>query len=239
MKIKGILILCLSLAFANMQGQDQIHLLDKTIIASKVLKISKTTIEYKKYNNINGPTYNVSPLEVWYIQYENSSIDSFSKLETAKQNIPNEKPIFKKYNNIISLHPANITGNFNNNINTYYAAISYERLISKGNIGCKGIFRASNTNGVFAGGLQCKWYPTGQGLAKYYLGLGSEIFAFQNNAYYSAELNWSSVYFTNGVSINVTNRFNISAEANIGDTFTGTNDQALFYLIGIGFGVRF
>jgi hypothetical protein len=234
-----IFLFGLALLSLNATAQDQIHLIDKTIIVTKVLKISKATIEYKKYNNLNGPTYNLSPLEVWYIQYENGSIDSFSNIENAKGNEFIDKPIFKKYKNIVSLHPASITGNFTNNINTYYAGLSYERLISKGNIGLKGMFRASNTVGVFAGGVQCKWYPTGQGSAKYYLGLGSEIFAFQNNTYYNAALNWSSFYFTNGVSINVTNRFNISAEANIGDIFTGANDQALFYLIGIGFGIRF
>jgi hypothetical protein len=217
-------------------AQDQIHLLDKTIVAAKVITITKQTITYKKQSNLNGPTYNLSPLEVWYIQYENGSIDSFTAIDA--------KPIaeaksFKQYNNIIALHPFTLVGNISNEVQYYYAGLTFERLMAKGNIGIKGIFRTGLEAGLFSGGLQAKWYPTGQGVAKYYLGLGSEIFAFQNDGYYGSSENLTSIYFVNGVSVNVTNRFNISAEASIGDWFTGSTDQELFYIVGIGFGVRF
>jgi hypothetical protein len=237
MKSKIFFLFLLFVATVTVSAQDQIHLLNKSIIEAKVLTISKLTIAYKKFSNPNGPTYNLSPLEVWYIQYENGSIDSFSAID-AMQKTEARNATIKHCKNIISLHPASIVGSFAIDAKEYFAGLSYERLLAKGNFGMKGIFRSGLQEGLFSGGVQARWYPTGQGVAKYYLGLGSEVFAFQGTNYSSAA-NYTSVYFTNGISLNVTNRFNISAEANIGDWFTGSDDQALFYIVGIGFGVRF
>jgi len=67
-------------------AQDVIVMKDQSTIMSKVLEITSTEIKYKKWDNLDGPTYFISPLEVVSINYANGEVEKFSETENDQQN---------------------------------------------------------------------------------------------------------------------------------------------------------
>jgi len=57
--------------------QDIIYKTDKTIIEAKVLKISDSEVEYKRFSNPDGPTYSILRKQVKMIIYQNGEKDVF------------------------------------------------------------------------------------------------------------------------------------------------------------------
>jgi hypothetical protein len=52
-------------------GQDILVLKNSDEIKSKIVEITDLTIKYKKWENLNGPIYNITKLDVLFIRYEN------------------------------------------------------------------------------------------------------------------------------------------------------------------------
>lgn len=75
----------LSIAFIVLGGhviaQDIITKKDATEIQAKVIKIGTTEIEYKRWNNLDGPIYTLPVKEVFTIKYENGQRDVFSIID--------------------------------------------------------------------------------------------------------------------------------------------------------------
>lgn len=59
-------------------AQDVIIKKDGGTIVSKVLEIDDTVVKYKKFSNLEGPTYSISKVEVNCINYENGEKETFS-----------------------------------------------------------------------------------------------------------------------------------------------------------------
>ena len=80
MKILKLLTLLISvLCCVNLSNaQDVIVKKDNSTILSKVIKISPTEIEYKKWSNQDGPTYTINISDVSSINYENGERDIFN-----------------------------------------------------------------------------------------------------------------------------------------------------------------
>lgn len=68
----GFMALC-----GMVSAQDIILTKNDTEIQAKVIKISKNEIEYKCWNNLEGPTYTIPTNEVFHIKYPNGTKDSF------------------------------------------------------------------------------------------------------------------------------------------------------------------
>lgn len=64
-------------------AQDVIVKKDGTTILSKVTKVGETEVEYKKFNNQQGPTYVISTNNIMAINYESGAKDTF---ETSDNN---------------------------------------------------------------------------------------------------------------------------------------------------------
>lgn len=62
-------------------SQDIIMMRDGTEIMSKALKVSNLEIEYKKWSNLEGPTYSISRDQVFMIKYQNGEKDIFDLKE--------------------------------------------------------------------------------------------------------------------------------------------------------------
>lgn len=60
-----------------MKGQDIIVKVDGTTILSKVLEINVDNVKYKKFKNINGPSYTISIEDILAINYENGEKEDF------------------------------------------------------------------------------------------------------------------------------------------------------------------
>lgn len=83
-KLSAILFLLCIAEIA--MAQDVIVMKDQSTIMSKVLEITSTEIKYKKWDNLDGPTYFISPLEVASINYENGKVEKFAETTNNQQN---------------------------------------------------------------------------------------------------------------------------------------------------------
>ena len=67
-------------------SQDVMVLKNSDEIKAKVIELTDWTIKYKKWENVNGPTYNINKSEVLFIRYENGTKEVISTI--PKQNTP-------------------------------------------------------------------------------------------------------------------------------------------------------
>ena len=74
-----IILIFLALAGA-IKAQDVITLKNGDDINAKVLEIGDNEIKYKKFANLNGPTYAIKKSEIFMIKYENGTKDVFTDL---------------------------------------------------------------------------------------------------------------------------------------------------------------
>lgn len=72
-------LIALFLTPSVLKAQDVIMKNDSTTIESKVVKIDKNVIEYKKWSNLDGPTYTISVLDVLCITYQNGEVESYKQ----------------------------------------------------------------------------------------------------------------------------------------------------------------
>lgn len=80
MKKIRLLTLTLLISFA-VQAQDLIIKRNGDEIKSKVLEVALTIIKYKKFDNPNGPTFEILKSEVFIIKYENGTKDVINPIE--------------------------------------------------------------------------------------------------------------------------------------------------------------
>lgn len=65
----------------SLYSQDIIVKRDGTTINAKVLAIGTSVIEYKKWNNQDGPTYSIEKSEILAINYKNGDKDTFNNTD--------------------------------------------------------------------------------------------------------------------------------------------------------------
>ena len=51
----------------------------------KVVEVDFESIKYKKFSNLNGPVYNISKSEIFFIKYENGDKDIFREFKDSNQ----------------------------------------------------------------------------------------------------------------------------------------------------------
>ncbi len=87
--MKRLLTITLFVAFGyTAQAQDLILKKDATEIEAKVMRITDSEIEYKRWSNPDGPTYTLPVDEVFTIQYQNGEkevISSFNEQPTRQR----------------------------------------------------------------------------------------------------------------------------------------------------------
>ncbi len=71
-----ILSLCLS---SLIYAQDVIVLNDGSSIISKVVEVGSTDVKYKRWSNLEGPTYTLKITEILSVNYQNGEKESFSE----------------------------------------------------------------------------------------------------------------------------------------------------------------
>jgi hypothetical protein len=76
--MKYSILLIIILVSNSIFSQDTIILINNQSILSKVIEVSEHSIYYKKHDNLNGPKYIVSTLNVSKIIYQNGSVDYFN-----------------------------------------------------------------------------------------------------------------------------------------------------------------
>ena len=91
--MKFILLFFLFCVTVTVNAQDVIVKKDGSTILSKVLEVNTDDIKYKKFSNLNGPTYTMSKADILAVNYENGEKDSFdSKSDNTNRNEVKETP---------------------------------------------------------------------------------------------------------------------------------------------------
>lgn len=80
--IKTMFTAVLICMITTIHAQDVIVKTDKSEIKSKVTEITETSIKYKKWDNVDGPMYNIAKDEVFMIIYANG------QREVIKKDVP-------------------------------------------------------------------------------------------------------------------------------------------------------
>ena len=175
--MKKILTLSLLFCFGFLitsSAQDIIYKKDGSREESKIIMVGDKEIQYKKFNNLEGPVYTIAKSQILMITYENGEFEMLvskdGEAEMAKQDLSTN---FAK--NLLGNHLFDVVyGDF---------TLSYERILSSGTVGIVipvGFGYAYNTDyynssnewvkNLIYSGVGINFYPTGQGKWRYFLG---------------------------------------------------------------------
>jgi hypothetical protein len=77
-------------------SQDVLTLQSGEEVKVKVVEVTSNELKYKKFENLNGPVYNMSLKNVFMIAYENGSKDIFNSSKYADDEVVNNS--FDSYN---------------------------------------------------------------------------------------------------------------------------------------------
>jgi len=75
------LLMCMSV----LSAQDIITQRDGTDIQAKVTEVGTSQISYKKYSNLNGPTYIIDKKDILMITYENGEREMYNTTQNSSQ----------------------------------------------------------------------------------------------------------------------------------------------------------
>lgn len=107
-------------------AQDIIVLKDGDLKQVKVIEVGENDVKYKKWENIDGPTYTISISNILSINYQNGAKDSFADYKEKKSDVAQSIDIAS--NNIsknITTSSNNISRGLNNQV-----YLSQQRMIS-------------------------------------------------------------------------------------------------------------
>ena len=226
MKTRSLMLLLMAhLAALPVISQDVIFKKDGSKEEVKVILVNDKEIQFRKFNNPEGPVYTVPKSEIVVVNYENGTVEVMSYAQ---------KP-----------SPTDLNLDFARNVLSYHLfdlvfmdfTISYERILNSGKLGLRipvsfGYdFDDWNFNHIFYSGAGINFYPTGQGKWRYFMGPQLQMGIGQEEdwtVYYDNEGNfWYEEYtenegffmrflVDNGVMFMPVKNFSISAIGSIG-----------------------
>lgn len=136
--MKRFLFTLLALVSLTAFAQDIIICRNGDEISSKVLKISKTEIEYKKWTNQDGPAYTIEKAEVFMIKYQNGEKDVFKETPAAQTSSAGEETTADSEqgpNEPIMATPADnnaeLIAEYNNEVHEYFLKYPEKNKVKK------------------------------------------------------------------------------------------------------------
>ncbi|MCK5856913.1 MAG: hypothetical protein KAG64_05450 [Bacteroidales bacterium] len=110
--MKEIMTILFLIMTTYVYSQDTIRHISGKVVIAKVIEINKEDVKYKKYSNINGPTYLLNKKEIISITYHNGETEVFisSKKEENSAHELEDTVIFKnltKRNNKVYIESEN------------------------------------------------------------------------------------------------------------------------------------
>ena len=97
LRLIAFAVMCMAGSYAL--AQDLIVKKDGSVIQAKVTKIGTTEVEYKKWNNQDGPQYSIAVADILAINYQNGEKETFEnvsasgKSQTAKSEADGQQSI--------------------------------------------------------------------------------------------------------------------------------------------------
>lgn len=226
-------LLCLNFISS---AQDIIYKKDGSKEEAKIVLVGEKEIQYKKYNNLEGPVYTLNKKDIVLIAYQNGEYETIKTADDDKKAAKIElSENFAK--NLITYHLFDVVyGDF---------TFSYERILSSGTIGIKiplGFGYAYNSDyfnnnenwvkNFMYTGIGVNFYLTGQGKWRYFIGpdvrvgYGKQSYWYywdENGDYYEEErVNegiYTKFYIDNGVIFTPIKSFSFAAIVGVGVRF--------------------
>lgn len=235
--MKNLILLTLATLFMSMHSlhsQDILYKKDGSKEETKIILVGEREIQYKRYNNPDGPVYSIGKDKITLITYENGEYE----LVTTKQSVAAEAKLELTQNfarNIIKYHLFDVVyGDF---------TFSYERILSSGTIGIVipvGLGYAYNTDyfssseivkNMFYSGIGVYVYPTGQGKWRYFLGPNVRVgYGKQNYWMTYWDENGNYLYDDEETAEGIYTKFMVDN----GVVFTPVRNLSLSAVVGVG-----
>lgn len=215
-------------------AQDIIFKKDGSKEEVKIVLVGDKEIQYKKFNNLEGPVYTLNKKDIVLITYQNGDFETIKSAGDEKKAAKSE-----------------LSENFAKNLLTYHLfdviygdfTIDYERILSSGTIGIKipiGFGYAYNNdyynshdnwvkNFIYSG-IAVNFYLTGQGKWRYFIGpdvrIGYGKQSYPNwddyGNYYEEEIHegiYTKFFIDNGLIFTPIRNFSFAMIAGVGIRF--------------------
>lgn len=82
--MKKLFFLLLTIVFFNVSAQDVIVKRNGDELQCEVLEVSKNEVKYKRWSNLNGPTFVDEKVDILMIRYQNGEVDEFDENSTPR-----------------------------------------------------------------------------------------------------------------------------------------------------------
>jgi hypothetical protein len=232
-----LIVITLFLIIGSLSAQDKIYFNDGSKIEAKVLVVSEYIVQYKKFENQSGPTFEIGISKINMIIYENGSHQMFKEEGDEDTRSKKLNSDFRK--NRINLDLLAIGKNGP-------TSISYERINKGGSRGIEiPISVYFNSDGVvgYTIGANMKFYLNKQGKG-FYIGpsLGYGVFSYYVDNYYYDYVTYQSAYSSYfglklGYQFQISNLFGINLAGNGGviSNFNGFRTNGYSLNLGINF----
>ena len=172
--MKRIITIVSALLFMiiNVNAQDFIYMRNQTArVEATNIKVLASETTYELFGNKSGDIHSLTNKQISMIAFQNGDVRFFER----------EKKIINRHNykkNIINYHLFDLV------VNNF--KLSYERIISNGKVGIQipfaiGYGNDGNMSGFddvhnnFYTGISINFYPTGQGIVRYFMGPGIQV----------------------------------------------------------------
>jgi len=217
--MKNLILFLISIcSLINLNAQDVLYLKSGFEVQVKVYEIGKKEIKYKKYNNLDGPVYTADIKNIKSIKYQNGEEETFEPIKGNKsfEILPNAMSV--NYGELLSGR----------------VGLAYTRIFKSKKIGIKvpvsfnfSNYYSFNTVKYYSG-VDLNFYPLGQKKLTYYTGLGLRAGLMSYQYYYPYPYYYSDIrpypqesyffggYVNNGLTLNLTSHFSISAMLGVG-----------------------
>ncbi|NKI28497.1 hypothetical protein HCG49_18265 [Arenibacter sp. 6A1] len=233
---KLLIAITLLLVVSSLSAQDKIYFNDGSKIEAKVLVVSEVNIQYKKIDNLSGPTFETGLSNINMIVYENGSHQMFNQeLDKSK--------ISKKSNSGFRKNRINLDLlAFGENGPT---SISYEIINKNGSRGIEiPVNVYFNSDGVvgYTVGANIKYYTNNQGNGFFIgpaIGLGAFDWYGGNYSYYYTSTDFSAYLGIKlGYQFQISDLFGINLAGN-GGGISNFDEFDFGYSINLGINFSF
>lgn len=219
MKLLILISIILLLSFKSF-GQDVIYLKNNEQLKAKVTLIEDKSVFYKKFENLNGPEYEIAKKEITIIVYENGTSEQFNASTSPENNAKN----------VISFNFGDLV--------VSRISLSYERFIYNQKLSIKVPFAMSYNYGYYSNqpklmtGLDFNFYPLGLKKVSYFTGIGSQVGILNQYIYY---YDYVGPQYPGGYYYNNSQKYFIGAYLNNGITVIPIENFSISGQIGVGF----
>lgn len=113
--MKRLLFYLMLLSATSVFAQDVIVKKDGSTILSKVQEINENNVKYKKFSNLQGPTYTMGKADILSINYENGDKDDFSEMKNLGETSTSTGEAHKLVNKTADFRNTEILALYNRN----------------------------------------------------------------------------------------------------------------------------